>query len=690
MTHKQDSIFKSPNSSSYSSPSPSLPFKSKKTHDDSPLPLRIADILTFNGDFLDELLMMEEELGCRVWERSTHCYPPNRTVARWFSGLRRKRVKESKRDKLGGDRIEQVKCSKNGLNSQDSSNSASQSAHSGHHNKEASLNLGVGCCLLYLIAASKNELDKMFKMRKEMEKLLENVREELQKKDGRSKPCETNDVCAYSTTDVVDSVDFDNQLSPQVFTPSSVLPGSSTITVCDQSLRCETPKQGECSEGRDKLEAELEVELQRLQLNFDTVENTAKHPQKKGRRVTNEKTATSKSQIVSAGEVVAFVFENQAAGSEEHCGVPPHELERRLHELLESRQQEQIRELEAALKCVKHKLREKEMEVSWWKDSARLISRHLPESSELSSHHHAKLLKSAMYCTRSNANKGRMNCNGNCKFPFCFLVISIISTRYTNNLAMAEGSSGSDFTLDSIRKALIRQEDTIVFSLIERAKFPMNSALYNQILNLVPGFSGPLVDFIAKETEAVQAKAGRYVNPEENPFFPDNLPPSLVPKHNYSQVLHPGAASVSVNKAIWNMYLNQLLPLFIDAGDDGNYASTAASDLSCLQALSRRIHYGKFVAEIKFRDAPHDYEPLIRAKDTDALMKLLTDERVEEMVKKRVEKKAIIFGQDVSLSNNVETGNFKVDPSVVVRLYDEWVIPLTKLVEVKYLLRRLD
>jgi len=33
-----------------------------------------------------------------------------------------------------------------------------------------------------------------------------------------------------------------------------------------------------------------------------------------------------------------------------------------------------------------------------------------------------------------------------------------------------------------------------------------------------------------------------------------------------------------------------------------------------LQAISRRIHYGKFVAEVKFRDAPQDYEPLIRAK----------------------------------------------------------------------------
>lgn len=71
-------------------------------------------------------------------------------------------------------------------------------------------------------------------------------------------------------------------------------------------------------------------------------------------------------------------------------------------------------------------------------------------------------------------------------------------------------------------------------------------------------------------------------------------------------------------------------------------------------------------------------------------MKLLTDERVEKMVKKRVEKKAIVFGQDVSGSNNADSKHYKVDPSVVARLYDEWVIPLTKQVEVEYLICRLN
>jgi hypothetical protein len=45
-----------------------------------------------------------------------------------------------------------------------------------------------------------------------------------------------------------------------------------------------------------------------------------------------------------------------------------------------------------------------------------------------------------------------------------------------------------------------------------------------------------------------------------------------------------------------------MLPAAIAApGDDGNYGSAATLDVLALQALSKRIHYGKFVAEAKFR-----------------------------------------------------------------------------------------
>lgn len=77
-------------------------------------------------------------------------------------------------------------------------------------------------------------------------------------------------------------------------------------------------------------------------------------------------------------------------------------------------------------------------------------------------------------------------------------------------------------------------------------------------------------------------------------------------------------------------------------------------------------------------------------QDRDALMKLLTFESVEEMVKKRVEKKAKVFGQEVKLNNDDCNGKCKIDPSVLPHLYAEWVMPLTKHVEVEYLLCRLD
>lgn len=60
-----------------------------------------------------------------------------------------------------------------------------------------------------------------------------------------------------------------------------------------------------------------------------------------------------------------------------------------------------------------------------------------------------------------------------------------------------------NMTLDSVRESLIGQEDTIIFCLIERAKYPINSPLYDES---VAGVPGSLVEYIVKETEALHAK----------------------------------------------------------------------------------------------------------------------------------------------------------------------------------------
>ncbi|KAK9683701.1 hypothetical protein RND81_10G159100 [Saponaria officinalis] len=245
-----------------------------------------------------------------------------------------------------------------------------------------------------------------------------------------------------------------------------------------------------------------------------------------------------------------------------------------------------------------------------------------------------------------------------------------------------------DLSLDSIRQTLVGLEDTIVYSLIERSKIARNSPAYENVTFL--GFHGSLMDHLIQGAEAVQSLGGRYQSPEEVPFFPNDLPPSLVNRPNCSQELPAAAASVSVTRNISDFYVNQFLPLLVPKGDDGNYALSVSSDLVCLQALSRRIHFGKFVAEAKFRNDTEGYSAAIRANDRTTLTNLLTDENVEAMVKQRVAKKAMIFGQDVTLDDSNNSTDFKVDPALVSRLYDEWVIPLTKVVEIEYLLRRLD
>ena len=150
-----------------------------------------------------------------------------------------------------------------------------------------------------------------------------------------------------------------------------------------------------------------------------------------------------------------------------------------------------------------------------------------------------------------------------------------------------------------------------------------------------------------------------------------------------------------------------------------------------MQALSKRIHYGKFVAEAKFREAPVVYEAAIRSKvnlfmillthpyfiddsiymtilidvlasncryyicvlqDRHRLLHLLTHETVETAVKRRVEMKARKYGQVLRINERDDLANpvYKIKPSLVANLYGDVIMPLTKEVQIEYLLRRLD
>ncbi|KND02300.1 chorismate mutase [Spizellomyces punctatus DAOM BR117] len=255
----------------------------------------------------------------------------------------------------------------------------------------------------------------------------------------------------------------------------------------------------------------------------------------------------------------------------------------------------------------------------------------------------------------------------------------------------------SELSLPKIRDELVRLEDSIIFAMIERAQFAQNTNIYKKGHFKVDGFNGSFLEYLLQEIEGVHAKVRRYTSPDEYPFS-KNLPDPILPPLQYPQVLAPN--NINYNEKLMHIYINNIVPIICKPGDDSNYGSAATKDVEALQILSRRIHFGKFVAEAKFKDAKdHDqYVSLIKARDREGIMQLLTNHAVEEKLLRRLRRKALVYGQEIDddagdATSGQQTkgqGQPRIPHDVVADMYEKYVIPLTKEVEVEYLLHRLD
>ncbi|KAJ5279565.1 Chorismate mutase type II [Penicillium angulare] len=245
--------------------------------------------------------------------------------------------------------------------------------------------------------------------------------------------------------------------------------------------------------------------------------------------------------------------------------------------------------------------------------------------------------------------------------------------------------------LANIRFELIRLEDTITFHLIERVQFPLNKTIYESGGVKIPDSDLSLSDYLLREQERLQSRVRRYESPDEYPFFPDVLEQPVLAPLKYPHILHTN--DVNVNDDIKKRYINEVLPAVCprfgreDRGEaQENYGSAATCDVACLQALSRRIHFGKFVAESKFQKDPETFVRLIKAEDRLGIDEAITDAKVEQKVLERLGLKAKTYGTDPAFPE--EKGQ-KINIDAVVAMYKECVIPLTKVVEVEYLMQRL-
>jgi len=92
------------------------------------------------------------------------------------------------------------------------------------------------------------------------------------------------------------------------------------------------------------------------------------------------------------------------------------------------------------------------------------------------------------------------------------------------------------------------------------------------------------------------------------------------------------------------------------------------------------------VAESKFRTEEEKFTAMIKAGDREGLGAAITNKAVEKKVLERLALKARTYGTDPSIGAE---GPVKINVDAVVKMYEDFVIPLTKVVEVEYLMQRL-
>jgi len=227
-----------------------------------------------------------------------------------------------------------------------------------------------------------------------------------------------------------------------------------------------------------------------------------------------------------------------------------------------------------------------------------------------------------------------------------------------------------EVSLQEVRQKLARLEDSILFSLIGRSEFKTNRLMYVPGGVEVPGFDGSFFDYLLLGSEKLQASAGRYLDKTEYPFS-EGLPTSLAHRKIDPCPL-PEGLNVNRNREIKTIYLSEI-PSFCEEGDDNQYGAAALWDIRCLQDLSRRIHFGMFVAESKYQQDSQGYAELVKDKDVKGIVDKLRNIQVEEQVLSRLKEKGKRYG---------------FNPDLVYSFYKDKVIPMTIDVEVEYLFKR--
>ena len=143
------------------------------------------------------------------------------------------------------------------------------------------------------------------------------------------------------------------------------------------------------------------------------------------------------------------------------------------------------------------------------------------------------------------------------------------------------GDSTSEFSLAAIRDALIRQEETIIFAMIERGQFARNKRVYERGpgVSLAPAGEDhdSFFEHFLYQTELLHAKLGRYrAGDLEHAFFAKRGLPSALLSHTPAEPWGKPlkANDVNINALILERYPTEVAQKIASGEDDKHYGST--------------------------------------------------------------------------------------------------------------------
>ncbi|KAK9996246.1 hypothetical protein SO802_020932 [Lithocarpus litseifolius] len=215
--------------------------------------------------------------------------------------------------------------------------------------------LGISIGIIASILTNKREVDNLKEVLKQTENLVQDLQEELEMKDSMTVKELAND--NYESQDTCDN-SCDRALN--AFSPEMHLDGSTKY----DDKKSYDQKAEESSETMSKIEAELEAELERLGLNISacSLDRRLSDIVELDPDFVADFTQGELREDMIHGQAAAQPKSYQDAGdtSTPHSGtyaVSPRELSLRLHEVIQSRLEERVQELETALQYSQRKLK---------------------------------------------------------------------------------------------------------------------------------------------------------------------------------------------------------------------------------------------------------------------------------------------------------------------------------------------